>query len=151
NQGMVQYKGEDYEKVFLNAMLAINFLAMNDRDAARVETRKLNDKLHKYRFEAKKDYQQNPFAFYLSAMIWESHREWDDAYIDYKKAYETNPDIDYLKTDLIRAAQFARRPDEVAKWKKAFGITKVEDIKDKGEIVLIYQQGWAPRKFPHPD
>lgn len=151
NQGMVQYKGEDYEKVFLNAMLAINFLAMGEREAAQVETRKLNEKLYKYKFEAKKDYQQNPFAFYLSAMIWESNRQWDDAYIDYKKAYETNPGIAYLKTDLVRLAKLAHREDDLAKWKKNFGAVKVEDMKGKGEVVLLFQQGWAPRKYPHPE
>ncbi len=69
NEGMVQYKGDDFEKVLINAFLAINFLMMGDPEAAQVETRKLNDKLYKYKFEAKKNYQQNPFAFYLSAMI----------------------------------------------------------------------------------
>lgn len=151
NEGMVQYKGEDYEKVFLNALLAVNFLAMGDRDAARVETRKLNDKLYKYKFEAKRDYQQNPFAYYLSAMIWETNREWDDAYIDYKKAYELNPKVQYLRQDLLRLAKLARRPDEFDKWKKEFETAKFTDLKNKGEIIGVIQQGWAPRKFPHPD
>ena len=151
NQGMVQYKGEDYEKVFLNALLAINFLALNDPESAQVETRKLNDKLYKYKFEAKRDYQQNPFAFYLSAMIWESDRKWDDAYIDYKRVYETNPNIPYLKTDLVRLARLAHRDDDLAKWQKEFKIKKVDDNKGKGELVLLFQQGWAPRKYPHPE
>lgn len=151
NQGMVQYKGEDYEKVFINALLAINFLALNDAEAAQVETRKLNDKLYKYKFEAKKNFNQDPFAFYLSAMIWESDRKWDDAYIDYKRAYEVNPGIPYLREDLVRLAKLAQRPEDLEKWQKDFKIKKVEDIKGKGEVVLLFQQGWAPRKYPHPE
>ncbi|HMN69634.1 MAG TPA: hypothetical protein PKC28_13920, partial [Bdellovibrionales bacterium] len=85
NEGMVQYKGEDFEKVLLNGMLAVNFLMLNKLEEAQVECRKLNDKLYKYKFEGKKNYQQNPFAFYLSAMIWEANRDWDSAYIDFKK------------------------------------------------------------------
>lgn len=153
NQGMVQYKGEDYEKVLINAMLAINFLALNNREDALVETRKVNDKLYKYKFEAKKDYQQNPFAFYLSAMIWEANRHWDDAYIDYKHAYELEPNIPYLKSDLMRLAKLSRRPDELEKWQKAFTDLPKSPVidKSKGEIVLVLQQGWAPRKFPRPE
>lgn len=152
NEGMVQYKGEDYEKVYLNAMLAINFLAMNDRDAARVETRKINDKLYKYKFEAKRDFNQDPFAYYLSATIWEANREYDDALIDYKKAYELNPNIYYLKQDLLRVSKLARRADEFQKYRKEFGPdVKVDDLRGKGEIIGIIQQGWAPRKFPHPE
>ncbi|MBX7232719.1 MAG: hypothetical protein K1X29_11615 [Bdellovibrionales bacterium] len=153
NEGMVQYKGEDYEKVFLNALLAINYLMLNNLEDAQVETRKLNDKLYKYRFEAKRDYQQNPFAFYLSAMIWESSGKWDDAYIDYKKAYELNPNVSFLKSDLIRSSRLAHRPEEWEKWKKTFANSNLPpkpDPKNQGELILIYQQGWAPRKYPHP-
>ena len=153
NEGMVQYKGEDYEKVILNAILALNFLMLNDHDAALVETRKLNQKLYKYKFEAKKDYEQNPFAYYLAAMIWESDRKWDDAYIDYKKTYELNPDFAYLKEDLIRLAQLSNREDELKKWRKSFPDIKVKsEWKDKayGEIVFIFQQGWSPQKRPDP-
>ena len=151
--GMVQYKGEDYEKVLINAMLAINFLAEGNLDAAQVETRKLNDKLYKYRFEAKKNYEQNPFAFYLSAMIWEENKNWDSAYIDYKRAYDLNPNFEYIKEDLIRAAGRARRSEDLAKWKKSFPekISSAEIDKSKGEVVLIFAQGWAPTKRPHPN
>lgn len=150
NEGMVQYKGDDFEKVLINGMLAINYLMLGQLDEAQVETRKLNDKLYKYRFEGKRNYQQNPFAFYLSAMIWEAERNWDSAYIDYKKAYDLNPDIDYLKEDLIRAGMAARRDEDVAMWKKKFPGVKPADLKNNGEVVLIYQQGWGPKKQPNP-
>lgn len=150
NEGMVQYKGEDFEKVLLNGMLAVNFLMLNKLEEAQVECRKLNDKLYKYKFEGKKNYQQNPFAFYLSAMIWEANRDWDSAYIDFKKAYDLNPGMDYLKEDLLRAARAAQRDDEVERWRKAFPGVKPADLKTNGEVVLVYQQGWGPVKRPHP-
>lgn len=153
NEGMVQYKGEDYEKVLINAMLAINFLVEGNLEAAQVETRKLNDKLYKYRFEAKRNYEQNPFAFYLSAMIWEENKNWDSAYIDYKRAYDLNPDFEYIKSDLIRAAKKARRTEDLAKWRKKFREAEKSSqlSKNEGELVLIFAQGWAPVKRPHPD
>lgn len=151
NEGMVQYKGDDFEKVLINGFLAVNYLMKNELDEALVECRKLNDKLYKYRFEGKRNYQQNPFAFYLSALMWEASRNWDSAYIDFKKTYELNPNLEYLKEDLIRAAIAARRDDELAEWKKKFPGVKPANLRDNGEVVLIYQQGWGPVKRPNPN
>lgn len=150
NQGMVQYKGDDFEKVLINAMLAINFLMQGQRDGALVECRKLNDKLYKFRFEGKKNYDQNPFAFYLSALIWEADKNWDNAYIDFERAYKLNPNLGYLKEDLIRAAQNAQRTEAAEKWRKKFPKAEPYDMKKQGEVVLIYQQGWGPHKRPNP-
>lgn len=150
SQGMVQYKGENYEKVLINAMLAINFLMQGKLDEARVEARKLNDKLYKFRYEGKKNYDQNPFAFYISALIEEAQKDWDTAYIDYKRVYDLNPNFDYIKEDLIRAAVAAQRPEDLAMWKKKFPGVKPAPLKDVGDLVLIYQQGWGPQKQPHP-
>lgn len=150
SQNMIQYKGENYEKVLINAMLAINYLMMGNLDDARVEARKLNDKLYKFRYEGKKNYDQNPFAFYLSALIEEAQRDWDTAYIDFKKTYDLNPNIEYLKEDLIRAGLAARRDEDVQMWRKKWPNIKPASLKDMGEVVLIYQEGWGPQKRPNP-
>ena len=150
NEGMKQYKGDDYEKVMINAMLAINYLMEGKLEDARVECRKLNDKLYKYRYEGKKNYQQNPFAFYLSALTWETNADWDTAYIDFKKAYELNPAFSYLKEDLIRSAIAAQRRDDLDDWVQQFGRLKPANFKEVGEVVLLYQQGWGPTKRPNP-
>ena len=88
---MIPYKGDDFEKVMINAMLAINFLSLGDMEGALVETRRLNEKLEHYRIDGKKPYKQSELALYLSAMIWEADGKWDDAYIDFVKAYKVNP------------------------------------------------------------
>ncbi len=151
SEEMVQYKGDDYEKILINAMLAINFLSMNDLDGALVETRRLIEKLEHYRVDAKKKYQQNEFAMYLGALIWESDRKWDDAYISFEKTYKLNSDFEYIERDLIRAAVNARRYATAKKWEKKFGIKRKKSWFNKrnGEIVLIHQQGWGPRKRPN--
>lgn len=154
NEGMVQYKGEDYEKILINAYLALNYLMLGLHEDALVEAKRLNEKLYKYKFEAKKDYEQNPFARYLAAMIWEDDQKWDDAYIEYKQVYELNPQFINIGEDLIRTAQKAQRLDELKKWKNEFkNIThKAEwSSNEYGELVIIYQQGWGPRKRPHPE
>lgn len=150
NQGMVQYPGEDYEKVFINAMVAINFLGMGDFDNAMTQVRRLNEKLYKYRFEAKKNYEQNPFAFYLAGLLREEEKDWDNAYIEYQGAYKNNPNIEYLRKDLVRIAYKARREEDLKKWQKQFGIKEDKWDKEDGEIVLILQQGWVAFKRPNP-
>jgi len=92
-------------------MLAINYLMMGNLDEAQVETRKLNDKLYKFRYEGRK-LRSKSLAFYLSAMIEEANKDWDSAYIDFKKAYDLNPNLEYLHEDLIRAGIAARRGEE---------------------------------------
>ena len=153
NEALVQYKGEDYEKLFINIMLAINFLMQGKKEAALVETRKLNEKLYRYKHEAKKNYKQNVFAYYLAGLIWEMDHEWDDAYLDYKKAYELNPSFSYLKEDLIRLSALSQNWKEHEKWKKTFNLPLKKKWKDPsyGELIFIFQQGLGPKKEPHPD
>lgn len=154
SEEMVQYKGDDYEKVLINSMNAINFLAAGDLESALVEVRRVNNKLHLFKTEANRDYGQSPFAYYLGAVIWEADRKYDDAYIAYKKSYEIMPDYVPLREDLVRAAIRAQRPEEVEKWRRAFPEVKIRpEWRDPklGELVVIYQQGWGPRKAPSPN
>ncbi len=153
SEGMVQYKGDDYEKVLIHAMDSLNYLEMNELDDALVETRKLNEMLYKFKNEAKKDYDQNPFAFYLGGAIYEADHKWDDAYISYKSAYAVEPGFSPLREDLVRLAIRADRQDDLEKWKKEFPEVKVKpEWKDSsmGQIILVYAQGWGPRKMPRP-
>lgn len=147
-----QYKGDDYEKLLIHVMSALNFVMLHDRESALVEVRRLNEKLEYFRIEEKKEYDKNTMAMYLSAMLWEADRNWDSAYIDYERAYKRDPNIPLLKEDLVRAARRAGRNDMYEKWSKLFGIRPRPEWSDKnmGEIVLIYQQGWGPRKIERP-
>jgi uncharacterized protein len=151
-QELVQYKGEDFERLFINVMGAINYLMLGDLESANVETRKLNEKLNYYRVEQKKKYEQNSFAFYLNGHIWEANKNWDSAYIDFKKAYDLNPGFEYIKEDLVRSAWRARRTEAYEKYSKEFKIKKRPEWEDKkyGELLLVYLQGWGPRKQPNP-
>lgn len=154
SEEMVQYKGEDFEKVLINNMNALNFLAMGRLDEALVEVRRVNEKLTKLRIDGKKDFNQSPLAFYLGAMIWESDRKFDDAYIAYKNTYDVAPLYKPLREDLIRSAVRAQRPEEVEKWKKAFPEVVIRpEWRDRnmGEIVVLYLHGWGPRKQPRPE
>lgn len=153
DETVIQYKGEDFEKVLIHVYLAINFLLMNKLDDAAVEARQVNEILYKFKNEAKRDYTQNPFARYLSAIIWENDRKWDDMYIDYLNTHELAPGFKPIQEDLIWGAKRAQRAEDNKKWKTTFaGVTPspLRDDKDAGEVVIIYQQGLGPQKRPDP-
>jgi hypothetical protein len=151
---MLQYKGEDFEVVLINAMTAINYLMLGEYDEALVEVRRLNEKLNRFRLEAKRDLGNNSFALYLSALIWEAEGRWDDAYISYEDSYNANPSIPFIGADLIRLSKKSKRLDSYSKWKKIFPEVKEAAWwydKSYGELVIIYQQGWIPRKSFRPE
>lgn len=151
SEEMVQYKGDTFEKTFINAYLALNFIQMGMLDEALVEARRINEKYLKLRGEEKKSYELNPFAKYLSALLWEADKKWDDAYIAYNETYKIDPSIPALREDLLRSAKLARREDEYKKWKKEFPDIVEDPLwsnRKSGELVVIYLQGWGPRKQP---
>jgi len=153
NDNIKQYKGEDFEKVIINAFLAIDYTLQGNFEDALVECRRVNQKLYKYKFEAKRAYEQNPFARYFSALIWEASGHPDDAYIDYKEAYKLAPDFPYLKYDLVKWAKRLGRQEDLKDWQKEFGEVSTPSSKEEsktGELVLIYQQGRSAEKRPNP-
>ncbi len=146
---MVQYKGESYEKFLINTMNAINYLMMGQYDDALVEARRINDKISRMKMDGREPYELSPFARYLAALLWEAEKKYDDAYIEYEGSYKLDGSNPLLPEDLIRSAKLARRPDAQKKWKSEFPKI-VEDPawydKNKGELIVIFQQGWGPEK-----
>lgn len=153
---MVQYKGESYEKFLLNSMNAINYLMLGDYDAALVECRRINSKISSFKMEGREAYELSPFASYLSAIIWESQKKYDDAYIEYEAAYKLDPAISGIGGDLIRSARLAGRDQALAKWKKEFkadqnALDEELNGRKNGEVIVIFQQGFGARKVPRTD
>lgn len=151
---MVQYKGDTFEKFFINANLAMNFLAMDQVDDALVEARRINEKYRKYRAEEKKNFEQNLFGLWLSGVAWEATGSYDDAYIAYKNAYDLDPYNRVVQEDLLRAAKLSRREVDYQKLKKQLnGVSETSEAYDrkKAELIILIQQGWGPLKYPMPE
>lgn len=155
NEEMIQYKGDTFEKFFINISAALNYMELGQFDNALVEVRKMNQKFDKYRAEDKKNFELSPFSKYLSALIWEADQKYDDACIDFKDAYALDPSSVRVAQDMLRGCWEARRTgefDELVKKTKA----TAQDIKlakqpSKSELILIFMQGWGPRKQPRPE
>lgn len=121
NDNVLEYAGEDYEILYTNLFKALDFIALNDFDAAFVEVRRANEKLslleQKYRkasedlnegtkqdtveikmkYEAEKvRFNNDAFARYLSMHMYAAEGRYDDARIDYEwmqKAFLEQPHI----------------------------------------------------------
>lgn len=129
NDNALAYSGEDYEDIYLNIFKALNYLEMNEFDAAFVEIRKINNKLTKlstkytklaHQFskaeKAKTDFEAGENEFhnsalgrYLSLLMYRTENQWDDVRIDYnkiKEAWNLQKHIyDFSKPDLKKAIQ----------------------------------------------
>lgn len=154
SEEMVQYKADDFEKVLIPSLNALNYLNLNQTENAMTQVRRVNEMLTKLRVDDKKDFNQSPYAYYLGGVLYENDRDYDNALILYKKAFEVAPNYSPLKKDLLRTSIRAQRSDELEKFRKQFPDIVIEpQWKDRklGEIVFIFQQGWGPRKYTRPE
>lgn len=70
---------------------------------------------------------QNAWTFYLSALFWEAHGEYNDALVDYKKALEIHPNADFIKADVQRVSRALDGQRS-----------------DQGLVAVLYEQGYVP-------
>ncbi len=155
NDQISQYKGEEFEHVITSVYLALNFAAMGKDEEAAVAARQVNRKLERLRDEGKRQYHLNAFAQYLAGLLFERQKNWNFAYVDYKKTLQLAPHFSRIKMDLVRGALWVDSSSDLHKWRKTLGVSD-EDVKEArremkqtGGIVLLYQNGFAPEKVPH--
>ncbi len=146
------YRGEDFEKLLIHVYKALNYALLGNGESALVEARLVDRRLQELKTEGEKGYKQNAFARYLSGVLYESQREWNDAYIDYKKTLEIEPDFTPIGEDLMRVALRLGMSDQVERWERQFGLTRPRGRSGSGaEIVVIFQNGLGPVKVPRPE
>jgi hypothetical protein len=156
------YTGTPLEQVMLHVYAALNYLELGEVDAARVEVLQVEVRLRQLMQESPQSaLSVDPFARYLSGMIYEDLGEYSDAMIAYRKAYEAyqaHAELyalnvpEYLKRDLLRMARKVGLTNEYQQLQAQFGITLTEDhnpATERGEIVLLFHNGLAPIKREH--
>lgn len=160
NDAATDYEGEDYEKVFIHTLLAASFLEDGDLAAAKVEARKINNKIQEInqKYEGNKNrYGEDAFARFLSGLIYEAGAEWDSAIIDYKAAlalyegayrdFNDSKIPNALITSLYRILlQRGRSVDAAAVAKKYPSLAQEVERSDgkgaeAGEVVVIHEIG----------
>jgi hypothetical protein len=156
NDNVLEYAGEDYEDIYLNAFKALNYLGLGQNDAAFVEVRRINNKLQqlagKYdkmarklseaeeaqeRFEPGKSYfQESALGRYLSLLLYRNEYRWDDVRIDLDKiarGWKLQPDI-YT----FSAPDFSRERERIAAPKARLNVIAFSGLAPEKEASTFY-------------
>ncbi|MDU0356181.1 hypothetical protein RS130_21925 [Paraglaciecola aquimarina] len=87
----------------------------------------------------------NAYTYYLSALMYELASQFNDAYIDYKKALDIYPDNTYIQKDVLRLATKLGMSDDLAKYTELFGAYRLTPD-NSGEVVILIEQGMVASK-----
>ncbi len=157
NDNILPYDGEDFEKVLVNVFLALNYAEKGEPDEALVEARKVDLKLREYakQYEGKNRYQEDAFIRYIMGALYESRGEINDAFISYRKAYETygvyaaqygTTAPSFLLDDLVRTATLMGFSEEASSYRSLGGAPYSPAAKKRGSILVIAYAGKGPIK-----
>jgi hypothetical protein len=161
NDNTLSYEGEDFEKVMINILSAINYASLGLWDDALVEARKVDHKLSLLndRYEKKNVYKEDALARYLSGILYEAKREYNDAHIAYAKAYEAflenrknyqTPLPAMIGPDLLRTSDAIGLIEEKAEYTQLFPNAAWESERElaaNGEVIFLAFVGRSPVKI----
>lgn len=158
NPHLIEYKGEDHEHLILLYYKALNYLKLGDNQKALVECRRLNDRLNKLSDKYRNDnrYRQDAFVHNLMGIIYEADRDYNNAFIAYRNAYNIYksdytrffniPAPRQLKEDLLRTAYLNGFHTELEQYEKEFKRKFKPAKKEGGELVFFWNNGLGPVK-----
>ncbi len=153
-----EYKGEDFELLTLHYYKALNFIYLNNYNDALVEARRINVKLNALtdKYTKSNRYKNDAFAHYLMGILFESSKEYNNAFISYRNAYNCYKDEytnlfglsapESLKHSVIRTAQLTGFNDQVKIYEKEFGFKYEKASSELYDVVLLWNNGLSPVK-----
>ena len=149
------YAGSQYERLLIHYYRAFNYVYLNMPDDALVECRKASGLLQFYA-DADENYEFIGAAFiaYLSGILYEWAGDWNDAFIAYRwaeRAYKQYgplgvPFPQDVGESLVRLAAKLGFQEEFERYAATYG-EPPENIPDSGELILLYETGFAPFKI----
>lgn len=158
NPNFQVYRGEDHEHLMLLYFKAINYLKLGQPDNALVECRRLNIRLNQLsdKYKAEEKFQKDAFIHTLMGIIYQSTRDYNNAFIAYRNALEiyqgeyakmfnmTAPE--QLKLDLLNTAYWNGFYEEFDKFKEQFGMETYKPTAPEAELVFFWHNGLSPVK-----
>ena len=154
------YEGEEFEKVLLNVLMAVNYVHLGLWDDALVEARKVDHKLTVLadRNQKRMTYRTDALARYLSGVLYETAGDLSNAFVAYRLAFDAfdqhrqaygTPVPDMLRKDLLRLSAAVGLTQEHEEYRQAFGGIAWQSeaaAQSFGEVVFITYAGHAPIK-----
>ena len=157
NDYSLDYAGENFERTLIHLFAAMNYSQLGDSDAALVETRQVGEYLRKLQIDTTNEnvYQEDAFARYIAAMLYEASGEYNSALVSYKKAiaaygvYGTQFSVPQPASLFGNAERIAGRLGSWAQEDLAglgsLGMAR-EIPSGSGELVILHYNGLAPIK-----
>lgn len=156
NDTLSPFHGDRFEQVLLHAYMAMNYIQLDDIDAARIEMLQADIKMREWGDQPEED----AFVRYLSGIIYEMLGENDQALVAYRKAYDIyrssrdrlrleTPRI--VKQDLLRLLAYEHLWNEYTRMKKEFAMSDYRPFdtgndSGYGEVIVVLNNGLAPQR-----
>ncbi|MDH5765847.1 MAG: hypothetical protein OEZ38_07515 [Gammaproteobacteria bacterium] len=156
NDESISFEGDRYEQVLVHAYKALNYIALGNIDAARVEVLQSDVKMMEWGEAPEED----PFMRYLAGIIFEALGEKDQAIVAYRKAvgvYRSTKKKHglavprHLQDDFLRILAEENRWSEYKQYKHKFGLSSWQkpETKGMGELIVLLHNGLAPQRNEH--
>ncbi|MDH4090068.1 MAG: hypothetical protein OEV74_02255 [Cyclobacteriaceae bacterium] len=158
NPNMTVYRGEDHEHLLVLYFKAINFLKMNKPEEALVECRRLNIRLNQLgdKYTSEDKLQRNAFIHTLMGIIYQSTKDYNNAFIAYRNALEVYEN-DYaklfgikapgqLKKDLLETAWRTGFLEEFENYKTRFDMPDYFPSNQDADLIFFWHNGLGPIK-----
>jgi hypothetical protein len=150
NETLRSYDSSASERVLLHLLLSINYLMLDDLDAARVEVLQA-DVVMKELASEDKPIGQLASAHFIAGLVYELGGELDDAMISYRKAenimaLRNMPPPPALEKSLLSLSQRLGLDEEYKKYREQFTFTVKPHAPDAAEIIVIYWDGVVTSK-----
>jgi uncharacterized protein len=160
NDNSLPFEGEPYEQVMINVLKALNYASLDRWQDALVEARRIDHRLNVLadRTTDKAAYHDDGFARYLSGILYESTGDVNNAFIAYRKAYETFDASRswshtavplQLRADLLRTTNALHLTQEFTEYQHLFPDTVWKSSVEQehlAQVLVISYNGRAPRK-----
>lgn len=141
------YRGEDFEKLMISTLQALNYAQLGKDEDALVEVRRVNERMQRMINEEKKPYEQLAVARYLTGVLWEDQGHADDAFIDYQAANKLAGDLGTLAEPLVRLAKETGRDEALKGLRRQYSWIQPQPLgKDEGQILVVLEAGKVPVK-----
>ena len=158
NPNVTVYRGEDHEHLMILYFKALNFLKMGRPEDALVECRRLNIRLNQLndKYHSENKYQRDAFVHTLMGIIYQSTKDYNNAFIAYRNAVEIY-EQDYaemfsvqvpeqLKKDLLNTAWWTGFTTEFEEFKTKFNMQDYKPSQPDAELVFFWHNGLSPVK-----
>jgi len=148
SDNIIPYRGEYHDYLFTNYYKLLNYLYLGSLDDALVEARRINHKLSLFK-------QDDAFIRYLTAILYHYNRQYSDAFIEYKKAYEVYKDIYRKKYGMPVPRQLAK---DISVFCRESGFSRCREFpheirnvysppEEYGTVVFLIETDFVPHKI----